>query len=72
MARGEEDFGIQMTCMATWIGEDKKLVLSSHQSCQDLWKFSRCKFGEIRASEVDTNDIIAVEIKALLSDHTTS
>ena len=55
---------IQMTTMATWIREDEKLVLSSHQSCQDFGKFSRCKFEEFEAFEVDTNDkIIAVEIK---------
>ena len=58
------DLVIQMTCMATWIGEVKKLVLSSHQSCQDCGKFSRCKFDEFEAFEVETNDkIIAVEIK---------
>ena len=72
-ARDEEDLVIQMTTMATWIREDEKLVLSSHQSCQDCGKFSRCKFEEFEGFEVDTNDkIIAVEIKALQSDHTTS
>ena len=55
---------ILMSSMATWIREDEKLVLSSHQSCQDCGKFSRCKFEEFEAFEVETNDkIIAVEIK---------